>query len=154
MAHANDTVQGTHPGTGSADNPTANVAAAQAPTGTMAPEHAGSTSEPDSATGEMSDDERPDAISGATVTAVGDESRSSEKDAHDGSGTEPAAYPGDSADGSNDAAAVSDDTSEASDAPDTITGATPGVAAACRDYGFTSPDTVDLLLGVKPPGER
>lgn len=53
-------------------------------------------------------------------------------------------------------AETSDETtsSEETDACDATTGATPGVAAACRAYGFTSPDTVDLLFGIKPPGER
>jgi hypothetical protein len=95
----------------------------------------------------MSGDGRPDAVSGATVTVTGEDTQPSGNHTPAGSDPEPE-------DGSNDAAAVSDDISEASDVPDTITGATPGVAAACRDYGFTSPDTVDLLLGVKPPGER
>ncbi len=147
MAHANDTVQGTRPGTCSADAPTAALGDEQAPAGTLVPEHAASTSEPGDASGEVSDDERPDAVSGATVTAASAETQPSGNDAPGGSGAEPET-------GSDDATADSDDSPKASDAPDTITGATPGVAAACRDYGFTSPDTVDLLLGVKPPGQR
>jgi len=39
------------------------------------------------------------------------------------------------------------------DEVDTKTGATPGVAAACEEYGMTDPDTVQQKLGIKPPGE-
>lgn len=35
---------------------------------------------------------------------------------------------------------------------DTTTGATPGVASACKDLGLTSPDKVSKQLGIKPPG--
>lgn len=113
----------------------------------MTREHTASTAEPYDASGEMSGDGLPDAVSGATVTVTGEDTQPSGNDAPAGSDPEPE-------DGSHDTADVSGDSPKTSDAPDTITGATPGVAAACRDYGFTSPDTVDLLLGVKPPGER
>lgn len=36
---------------------------------------------------------------------------------------------------------------------DATTGATPGVASACKDLGLTSPKEVSHHLGIKPPGE-
>ena len=36
--------------------------------------------------------------------------------------------------------------------PDTSTGATPGVSAACEEHGFGDMDDVIAKLGIKPPG--
>lgn len=37
---------------------------------------------------------------------------------------------------------------------DTATGATPGVASACRELGLSSTSEVARRLGIKPPGVR
>ena len=46
----------------------------------------------------------------------------------------------------------SDAPHDAAPSPDTATGATPGVASACRDLDMTSPAVVSERLGIKPPG--
>lgn len=36
--------------------------------------------------------------------------------------------------------------------PDAVTGATPGVASACREFGMASVDKVVSERGIRPPG--
>lgn len=57
------------------------------------------------------------------------------------------------------AAASHDDTAgsttfDASQDVDAVTGATPGVASACKDLGLDDITTVAAAYGVKPPGQR
>lgn len=39
------------------------------------------------------------------------------------------------------------------DEPDAVTGATPGVATACRELGLDDMDDLAGKLGIKPPGQ-
>ena len=38
------------------------------------------------------------------------------------------------------------------ESPDAVTGATPGVAAACRELGLDDMESLNRSLGIKPPG--
>lgn len=103
-------------------------------------------------------DAHPDAVSGATVVEPADAPYAQPEADGDKDGganvSDRDALENDAARNAEEGNRPEESESASSSKPDAITGATPGVAAACRDYGFTSPDTVDLLLGVKPPGER
>ena len=77
--------------------------------------------------------ERPDAVTGATSLADA-------AAAHDpgGAGGGPSAPPPCPPPGTCD--------------PDAVTGATPGVASACREFGMASVDKVVSERGIRPPG--